>query len=306
MNVTLTGATGFMGARVVATLLASGHKLQILGRKRSPRLPESVLFSAWDAASEPPPESLAGADAIIHLAGEPVAQRWTSEAKARIRNSRVEGTRRLVNALSLQARRPAVLVCASAIGIYGSRGDEILTETSPAGRGFLADVVTDWESAAAAAESLGVRVVSLRIGMVLGRGGALAKMLPPFRLGLGGPLGSGRQWISWIHIEDVVALIMFAMENAAARGPINATSPDPVTNRQFTRELAAVLHRPAIFPAPAFALKIAFGEMASLLFDSARVLPQAAEAAGFRFRYPDLRPALEEVLASGNPGSEAQ
>ncbi|HTS51264.1 MAG TPA: TIGR01777 family oxidoreductase [Bryobacteraceae bacterium] len=306
MNVTLTGATGFVGSRLVAKLLAGGHQVHVLGRRRSSKLPASVSFSEWNAASEPPPDTVAGADAVIHLAGEPVGQRWTSQAKARIRDSRVEGTRLLVSALARQPRRPAVLVCASAIGIYGSRGDETLTETSASGQGFLAEVVTDWESAAQAAEPFGIRVVPVRFGIVLGPGGALAKMLPAFRLGVGGRIGSGRQWMSWIHIVDAVDLSLFALGNSALRGPVNAVSPHPVTNLEFTREFAAALHRPAIFPVPEAALKLVFGEMAGMLLGSQRVLPEAAEAAGFRFRYPELRPALEDVLASRNSDSEAQ
>ncbi len=306
MNVTLTGATGFVGSRLLAKLLADGHQVHVLGRRRSAKLPASVSFSEWSAASEPPPDSVAGADAVIHLAGEPVAQRWTSQGKARIRDSRVEGTRLLVSALSRQPRRPAVFVCASAIGIYGARGDEILTETSASGQGFLAEVVTDWEKAAQAAEPLGIRVVSVRFGVVLGQDGALAKMLPAFRLGVGGRIGSGRQWMSWIHIVDAVDLILLALGNSALRGPVNATSPQPVTNLEFTRELAAALHRPAVFPIPEAALKLLFGEMAGMLLGSQRVLPKTAEAAGFRFRYPALRPALEEILASRNSRSEAQ
>ena len=280
--------------------------MHILGRRRRPGIPASASFSEWNAASEPPPESIAGADAIIHLAGEPVAQRWTEQAKARIRNSRVEGTRLMVQALSHHAQKPAVLVCASAIGFYGSRGDEILTETSAAGQGFLAEVVTDWEREAQAAEALGIRVVSLRFGVVLGPGGALAKMETPFRLGLGGRIGSGRQWMSWIHVEDAAGLMLFALENTALHGPVNATSPQPVTNREFTRELAGALHRPAIFPVPESALKLLFGEMAGMLLDSQRVLPKAAEAAGFRFRHPELASAFRDILAGRKPASEAQ
>ena len=306
MNITLTGATGFLGSGLLAKLIADGHRVHVLGRRRSARLEASVAFSEWSAEAEPPPESLAGADAVIHLAGEPVAQRWTAAAKARIRNSRVDGTRLLVDALARQPRRPAVFVCASAIGIYGSRGDEILTETSAAGQGFLAEVVTDWESAAQAAEPLSIRVVSLRLGVVLGRGGALAKMLPPFRFGVGGRIGSGRQWMSWIHIADAVALILFALGNTALRGPVNATSPQPVTNLEFTHELAGALHRPAIFPVPPVALKLLFGEMAGVLLGSQRVLPKTAEAAGFQFRYPELRPALEEILAYQTSAFEAK
>jgi uncharacterized protein (TIGR01777 family) len=296
MNVTLTGATGFLGQRLLASLVDGGHKVWTLGRKRPQSAPSSVQFSEWNAEAEPPPESLAHADAVIHLAGEPVAQRWTAEVKQRIRSSRVDGTRHLVNALAKQSRHPEVLVCGSAIGIYGSRGDEILTEASTPGSDFLAQVCVDWEQAALAAESLGVRVVLLRTGVVLGHGGALPKMLPPFRLGVGGRIGDGRQWMSWIHIEDEIRLILYAMERREVRGPVNATAPNPVTNEEFTRELASVLHRPAIFPVPAIALKLLFGEMAEVVLASQRVLPQSAPAAGFEFKYPELRPALRQIL----------
>ena len=305
MNIILTGATGFVGARLTGRLLDAGHAVHALGRKRPPSLPASVRFSRWlSAESEPPSEGLAGADAVIHLAGEPVAQRWTAAAKNRIRSSRVDGTRHLVNALSTESRRPQVLICASAIGFYGSRGDEVLTENSSPGDDFLAQVVIDWEKAAALAEALGIRVIRLRLGVVLGRGGgALAKMLPPFRLGMGGRLASGRQWTSWIHIDDVINLILFTLANAGVRGAVNATSPFPVTNAEFTKELAAAIHRPAIFPVPRLALKLMFGEMASVVLSSQRVIPQAAERAGFEFEYPQLGAALGRLVAGA---SEAQ
>ena len=299
MNIAVTGATGFIGARLVQNLLQSGHSVHALGRKRSRTLPAAVRFSPWNSAeNEPPPESLATADAIVHLAGEPVAQRWTPEVKKRIRSSRVDGTRNLVNALAKHSRRPQVLVCASAIGYYGSRGDEVLMETSSPGRDFLAQVVVDWEQAAQKAEALGIRVAPLRFGVVLGKdGGALAKMLPPFRLGLGGRLASGQQWMSWIHVDDVRGLIRFALENSIIRGPMNATAPQPTTNVEFTKELATALHRPAIFPVPPFALKLLFGELAEVVLGSQRVIPQAAQSAGFRFEYPELRPALVRLLS---------
>jgi len=294
MNVTVTGATGFLGRRLLASSIENGHKVRALGRKP----PNGVEFSEWSADAEPPPESLAQADAVIHLAGEPVAQRWTAEVKRRIRSSRVDGTRHLVNALSKLPRRPEVLVCGSAIGIYGSRGDEILTETSEPGADFLARVVIDWEAEAKAAEAAGIRVVLLRTGVVLGQGGALDKMLPPFRFGVGGRIGDGRQWMSWIHIEDEIRLILFAMENGQVRGVVNATAPNPARNAEFTRELASALHRPAVFPVPTIALKILFGEMAGVLLASQRVVPQAAEAAGFEFKYPELQPALSQILVN--------
>jgi len=298
MNVTITGATGFVGRRLVGALLDQGHSLHVLGRRRDPSFPAEIKFFEWNADSEPSAESLANVDALIHLAGEPVAKRWTREAKVRIRASRVDGTRHLVNALHKQQHRPQVLVSASAIGIYGSRGDEILTETSAPGQGFLSDVASEWENAAMRAETLGIRVVLLRIGVVLGKGGALAKMLPPFRFGLGGRICSGRQWMSWIHIDDAAGLIRFSMENSNVRGAVNATAPNPVTNSEFTRELGRALHRPALLAVPAFALKLLFGEMAEVILGSQRVIPKTAQEAGFRFEFPGLRLALANILES--------
>ncbi|HXA63929.1 MAG TPA: TIGR01777 family oxidoreductase [Bryobacteraceae bacterium] len=299
MNITVTGASGFIGNHLIQDMLDAGHSIHALGRRRNASLPQAVRFSEWRSAeSEPPSEALATADAIVYLAGESVAQRWTPDVKQRIRGSRVDGTQNLVNALAKQSRRPQVLVCASAIGYYGSRGDEVLTETSAPGSDFLAQVVIDWEQAARQAEALGIRVVPLRFGVVLGKdGGALSKMLPPFRLGLGGRLASGQQWMSWIHVDDVIALIRFSLDNSAARGPMNATSPHPVRNAEFTEQLAAALHRPAIFPVPKFALKTLFGEMAEVILAGQRVLPKAAQSAGFQFQYPELRPALVRLLS---------
>jgi uncharacterized protein len=297
VNVTVTGATGFVGTRVVQKLLETGNTVHVMGRKRSASLPASAQFWQWNSTeTQPPAESLASAEAVIHLAGEPVAQRWTDAAKNRIHDSRVHGTRHLVNALSTQSHRPRVLVCASAVGYYGSRDDQILTEGSSPGSDFLARVVVDWEDAAQSAESLGIRVIRLRLGMVLGHGGALPKLLPLFRWGLGGRLGSGRQWMSWIHIDDVVSLILFVMNYAAIRGAVNATATRPVTNDEFTRTLAAALHRPAIIPAPAFALRVALGEMSEVLLASQRVLPNVAKGAGFQFQYPELPGAVENLL----------
>ena len=245
---------------------------------------------------EPPPESVANSDAVVHLAGEPVAQRWTPEVKASIRESRRRGTESLVRAIAAQPRRPAVLVCASAIGIYGSRGDEILTESSTTAHDFLAEVCEDWERQATAAEALGVRVAKVRIGVVLGKGGgALQKMLPPFKAFVGGKVGSGNQWISWVHLDDVVGILCHALTNPV-RGVFNATAPNPVTNAQFTSELASALGRPAIFPVPGFALKAMFGEMADILLNGQRVLPRATLDAGYKFQYPELAGALRNIL----------
>jgi uncharacterized protein (TIGR01777 family) len=260
-------------------------------------LPAGVRLSVWDPMKgQPPRESLDRADAIVHLAGEPVAQRWTAEVKRRIRESRVEGTRRLVEALSALPRRPGVLVTASAVGYYGARGDELLDESSPPGAGFLPEVCVAWENEAQAAAALGMRVATIRIGVVLdARGGALARMLLPFRLGAGGRLGSGQQWMSWIHLADLAEQFRFALENPVT-GVWNGVAPVAVTNREFTKELAQALHRPALLPVPALALKIAFGEMSEVLLESQHVAPRAAQAAGFRFRFPQLGPALADLL----------
>jgi uncharacterized protein len=276
MNIAITGAGGLIGTRLQERLVEAGH---------------TALGIPRDAT---PP----ACDALVHLAGEPVAQRWTEAAKKRIHDSRVDGTRRLVNALSTQSKRPRVLVCASAVGYYGSRGDQVLTEASSAGSDFLARVVVDWEEAAQLAESLEIRVVRLRFGVVLGPGGALAKLLAPFRFGVGGRLGSGHQWMAWIHIADAVNLINFAVNYAAIRGAVNATAPHPVTNEEFTNRLATALHRPAILPVPAFALRLALGEMSEMVLASQRVLPTVAKSAGFPFQYPELHAALDNLLST--------
>ena len=298
MNLTLTGASGFIGRRLMKLLVSNGHNLHVLSRHAGTNLPPNVRLSVWDALSGPPPEAaLRDADAVIHLAGEQVGQRWTPESKRRIRESRVQGTRNLVEAMSKLPDRPRAFICASAIGYYGSRGDEILTEASTPGSGFLPEVCLAWEREAGVAEQFGARVVRLRIGVVLGRhGGALARMLPPFRLGAGGRLASGRQWMSWIHLDDVCEVFRFAVEQPV-RGAMNGVAPDPVTNAEFTRALASALHRPAIFPVPAFALRALFGEMSEVLLSSQRVSPKGAEQGGFRFRYPQLGAALADLLS---------
>jgi uncharacterized protein len=297
MRIAITGATGFIGRRLVERLSSKGHTIVALSRNAGAAYPEGVTSAAWDPAAGPPAAgSLAGLGAVIHLAGEPIAQRWTAPAKQRIRDSRIVGTGNLVSALAALEQPPGVLVCASAIGYYGSRGDEILTEASGPGSGFLARLCEEWEDAAGAASTLGIRVVTPRIGIVLDtRGGALARMLPPFRLFAGGTLGSGTQWMSWIHLDDLCSLLAHAVEQPIA-GALNATAPHPVTNAEFTRTLARVLRRPAFLPAPAFALQAAFGEMSEVLLGSQRVLPQAAGAFGFHFQYPELPGALRNIL----------
>jgi uncharacterized protein (TIGR01777 family) len=240
---------------------------------------------------------LLGAGAVIHLAGEPVAQRWNAEIKRRILSSRVQGTHSLVHALGAMPVRPGVLVCASAIGYYGSRGDEILPESAAPGGDFLSEVCSAWERAAQAAAELGLRVVSPRIGVVLDpAGGALAQMLPLFRVGLGGPIAGGQAWTSWIHLNDLVRLIAWAVEHPAVCGPVNAVTPNPVRNEAFTRALGAALHRPAFFPVPALALKLLYGEMAGVVLASQRVAPQRAVQSGFQFNWPELDAALGDLL----------
>lgn len=296
MNITLTGASGFIGRRLMRALLEDRHSLHVLSRHAGTNLPPGVRISRWDPmAEEPPAESLERAHAVIHLAGEPVAQRWNPEVKRRIRESRLKGTRHLVQALSIVSTRPSVLICASAVGFYGDRGDEILTEDSAPGKGFLPEVCAGWENEAGLAESLGMRVPKIRTGIVLGEnGGALRKMLPPFKMFVGGTIGSGRQWMPWIHIDDLVGLIRHALQGEIG-GPVNGTAPNPVTNAVFTQKLAAALKRPAILPAPSFAIRLALGEMSEIVLGSQRALPKAAEATGYRFQYPELSRALASL-----------
>jgi len=300
MNITISGATGFVGRRLIERLAPGKHQLHALTRHTNVKFGDiAVWVSKWDPMTEAPPlERIVNADAIVHLAGEPVAQRWTAESKALIRESSVQGTRRLVEALAKLTKKPSALVCASAIGIYGSRGDEILTETSAPGNDYLAEVCQAWEKEALAAESLGIRVARIRIGIVLGKGGgALEKMLPPFKAFVGGRIGSGKQWMSWVHLDDLTGIIAYALSNPLS-GAFNGTAPNPAVNSEFTRQLASALGRPALFPVPEFALQAIFGEMSGMLTGSQRVLPRATEAAGYRFQYPDLQPALRNILGS--------
>jgi len=297
MKIAITGASGFLGRRLMKVLAGRGHRLHVLSRHAGTNLPAGVELSVWDPLLGPAPgAALRDADAVLHLAGEPVAQRWTAPAKQRIYDSRVVGTRHLVEALANCSPRPPVLVCASAIGYYGSRGDEWLHEDSRPGTGFLADLCVAWEQEVVKAEALGMRVTRIRIGLVLDPGGgALKPMLAPFRAGLGGPLGGGRQWMSWIHATDLAEMFSFALENSAPP-VLNGVAPGPVTNADFTRALAAALHRPAFFSVPKLALRVLFGEMAELLLASQRVSPVAAEAAGFQFQHRELAGALVGLL----------
>ena len=297
MTITMTGASGMIGRRLLKNFAAAGHDVRVLSRHAGTNLPGGIKLFAWDPTKGlPPEESLRDSDAVVHLAGEPVAQRWNDAVKQRIRDSRVMGTRNLVTGLSRLARRPAALICASAVGYYGSRGDEVLSESAGPSNSWLSEVCVEWEREAEVAGTLGMRVVCVRTGLVLDpRGGALQRMLPPFRMGVGGRLGSGKQWMPWIHLADLAALYQFAVETTV-RGAVNGVAPNPVTNGEFTRELAKAVHRPAIFAVPLIALKLMFGEMAEVLLASQRVVATAAESAGFRFQYPQLGPALKNLL----------
>ena len=297
MKCMVSGSTGLIGSCIVEYLLRDGHYVGVWSRKPGNEKRAGVQSFSWDSLDgEPPAESLDKIDAVFHLAGEPVAQRWSDAAKQRIRDSRVLGTRHLVDAIGRVRNKPAVLVCASAVGYYGNRYDEMLTESASAGEGFLADVCGDWEKEARRAMDFGLRVISLRIGFVLGKqGGALAQMLPAFRAFAGGRLGSGRQWMPWIHVCDVAHMFIYAAESGLS-GVWNATAPNPVTNAEFTRELGKALHRPTMFAVPAFALRLAFGEFGPHMLDSARAIPDAAFKAGYTFRYPELEPALRNLV----------
>jgi uncharacterized protein (TIGR01777 family) len=282
---------------LVPFLTTGGHQVTRLVR-RPGKFSEPTIV--WDPESGPlDPKSLEGIDAVVHLAGEGIAnRRWSAAQKEKIRDSRVRGTTQLCEAMKSCSNPPKTLVCASAIGFYGDRGAERLTEKGPAGTGFLPDVCREWEDSTQPARDRGIRVVNLRIGIVLSpKGGALAKMLTPFKMGVGGVLGSGEQYMSWIALDDLIGAIHHALAQPALVGPVNAVSPHPVTNREFTKTLGKVLSRPTIFPMPAFAARLAFGEMAdALLLASTRVEPTALATAGYPFRYPELEQALRYLL----------
>lgn len=304
MKILVTGSTGLVGTALAKALASDGHTVCRLMRPQSK--PTSDSKNGFDVAWNPETGELGGAgvgpDAVVNLAGASIAgARWTEKRKELLRASRIDTTGALVHALARMNARPRVLVSASAIGIYGDRGDEVLTEESKPGTDFLAGLAREWETEALKAEALGIRVVLARFGIILAQhGGALAKMLLPFKLGAGGRLGSGKQWMSWITLEDVVGIIRFALENGAVRGAMNVVAPQPVQNVQFTKALAQALHRPALFPAPAFALRLALGEMAdALLLSSQRVAPQVLEKLDYRFLYPELPAAFNGVLQGG-------
>jgi uncharacterized protein (TIGR01777 family) len=298
MTAFVTGATGSIGTHLLREL---GDDVVITSRN-----PDKARASikrgrilGWDGESALPDTALDGVDTIYHLAGEPVAEgRWTTDKKRRIEHSRVRSTRAIVDAIGRARLRPRVLVSGSAVGIYGTRGDELLTEDSPAGTGFLAEVCKAWEAEAMRAETHGVRVATVRTGVVLAReGGALATMLPLFKTGLAGKLGDGTQWMPWIHLDDIVGLFRFAATDDRVRGALNGAAPEPVTNRAFTHAMGEVLHRPTFMAAPAFAMRLALGEKAAIVLASQRVVPARALALGYRFQHVALEAALRELVA---------
>src|SRR4051794_4181126 len=293
MKVTVTGASGLIGTKLVERLRARGDEVTTLSRSASS--PEAV---AWRPEEEPAPvRALAGRDAVVHLAGENVAQRWTEDAKRRIRSARELGTRNLVAGLEAADPRPRILVSSSAVGYYGPHGDEVLDEATPAGRDFLAEVCVVWEREADRAAALGLRVVKIRTGVVLDRsGGALAKMLPFFRLGIGGPVAGGGQYMPWIHVDDVVGMYLAALDGEDWDGPVNASAPEPVTNQTFSRALGRALRRPALAPVPAVAIRALYGEMAEIVTKGQRVLPRRTQALGYAFAHPDLDEAPRSAL----------
>jgi uncharacterized protein (TIGR01777 family) len=297
MKILISGSHGLVGRALASSLTQDGHEIFRLVRRER-------LFGAPEIEWDPgrgviDGEHLEGLDTAIHLAGESIAEgRWTSEKKQRIRDSRVQGTQVLSDALSKLSHRPKTLLCASAIGFYGDRGDEILTETSPPGSGFLPSVCVEWERATEAAIEKDIRVVNLRFGVILSaQGGALAKMLTPFRMGVGGRVGTGKQWMSWIDLVDVVAAIQFCISDTSLSGPVNIVAPNPVTNAEFTEGLGEVLSRPTMLPIPGFGARLAFGEMAdALLLSSQRVMPAKLKQSGYEFLQPTLNGALRRIL----------
>ena len=293
-KVLLTGSAGLIGSACGKALEANGYQVTRLTRKPSSTSNQIV----WDPARPIPADAVSGFSAVVHLAGESIVGRWTAAKKASIRDSRILGTKNLAETLSRAVQRPQVFISASAIGYYGDRGDELLTESSSSGTGFLPEVCREWENATRVAAEAGVRTAQLRFGVVLSSaGGALAKMLPPFRFGLGGNMGNGRQWWSWVDLRDVVGAILHVLNNGSVSGAVNVVSPNPVTNAEFTKTLSAVLSRPAIFPMPAFAARLAFGEMADeLLLASQRVEPAKLVASAYKFQRPNLRESLQAIL----------
>jgi len=300
MRIAITGATGLIGARIVDALLARGDEVTVLSRDplRAREALGDVEAHAWGALDGPAPAAaLNGRDAVVHLAGEPVAQRWNDEALRRIRDSREIGTRNLVEGIRAADPRPRTLVSASGVDYYGRRGDQPLPETTPAGDDFLAQVCVAWEREAQAAAELGLRVVNVRTAVVLDAGGgALGKMLPFFRLGIGGPVAGGGQYLPWIHADDIVGVYLRALDDESWTGPINAAAPEAPTNGEFSRALGRALHRPAIAPIPAFGVRALYGDMAEIVTNGHRVVPAKLQADGYEYRHPDLDEALKDTL----------
>jgi uncharacterized protein len=298
MKILITGASGLIGRAVAKSLTARGHEPLLAGRAE-PKKDNEIKWSVEEGFEDADIDRLEGLDAVIHLAGESIAGlRWTDEKKKAIRDSRVTGTHNLVNDLAKLERKPQVFISASAMGFYGDRGDEVMIESSPPGDTFLSDVCREWEMESRRAEDLGIRTVLLRNAIVLSKdGGALATMLTPFKFGVGGVIGSGKQWMSWVSLDDVVSIVNLALEDERLRGAVNVASPDPVTNEQFTKTLGDVLYRPTILPLPEFAVNLVFGEMGdALLIDSTRVEPKRLKEAGYKFKFTDLRSALENAV----------
>lgn len=299
MRIAITGSNGLIGQALLPMLKAAGHDAVPLVRR-----PPEAGEVQWDPAlGRLDPKDLAGINGAINLAGENIATRWTDESKRRIRESRIRGTTLLAETMAALSPRPGVLISVSAVGYYGDRGDEELTEESGAGRGFLPGLAREWEASAQAADAVGIRVVHPRLGIVLSaKGGALGKMLPPFRLGVGGRLGSGRQWMSWIAIEDVVAAMLHLLKDDSVQDAVNFTAPAPVRNSEFTRQLGKALHRPTIFPVPTPALQVLYGkEMPEeALLASTRVVPRRLLEAGFQFQFPEIGAAFRHILHARN------
>ncbi|MDQ4048391.1 MAG: TIGR01777 family oxidoreductase [Actinomycetota bacterium] len=304
MRVTITGATGTIGRGLVEALLDRGDSVTVLSRDpdRARSALGDVRALAWrEPKSEPPPlEALEAQEGVVHLLGEPVAQRWSEPVKREIRDSRVLATRQLVAALGETRQRPGVLVSQSASGWYGARGDEQVDESAPPADDFLARVVAEWEAEARRAEEHGIRVALTRTGVVISEsGGALEKMLPAFKLGVGGPVAGGRQYVPWIHMEDVIGGLIFCLDNAAVTGPVNLTAPEPVTNRELSKALGRVLGRPALAPVPALAVRALYGEMATIVTTGARAVPRRLSELGYAFRQPHLEDALRAATGGG-------
>ncbi len=295
----VSGASGPIGTALLPALKEAGAHVTRLTRGSSPPSQGQEII-VWDPAQPISPNAVSGFDAVIHLAGESIVGRWSEKKKEKIRDSRTVGTRHLAQSLSQAKIKPKVFVCSSAIGYYGDRGEEVLTEDSAPGQGFLPDVCREWEAATRLAADAAIRTVQIRTGIVLSpKGGALGSMLTPFKLGVGGKIGSGKQWMSWIDVQDMAGGILHVVNNDALSGPVNMVAPTPVTNSEFTKTLASVLHRPAIFPVPSFVVKTLFGEMGeTILLGSQRVQPSQLLASGYPFRFRTLRESLERLLRS--------